>query len=101
MWTNPRTQNSQAVRSLGGFVVIRWCSERSIAGSIMVAIWRVLVLQREDVVEVAVVALGPDVVAGIGVDELRRDAHPMAGLAHAALDDVARAQLLANLSNVG
>ena len=47
-----------------------------------------LVLQREDVVEVAVVALGPDVAAGRAVDELRGDAHAVAGFAHAAFEHV-------------
>ncbi len=52
-----------------------------------------LVLDREDVLELAVVALGPDVPVGLGVDQLHGDAHPVAGLAHAALDHVLDAEL--------
>ena len=52
-----------------------------------------LVLDREDVLEVAVVALGPDVAVGIGVDQLHGHAHPVARLAHAALDHVLDAEL--------
>ena len=54
---------------------------------------RDLVLDGEDVLEVAVVALGPEVVVGLGVDQLHRDAHPLPDLAHAALDDVLHAEL--------
>ena len=54
---------------------------------------RDLVLDREDVLEVAVVALGPEVVVGRGVDQLHRDAHPLPDLAHAALDHVLHAEL--------
>ena len=56
-----------------------------------------LVLQGEDVGEVAVVALGPDVVAGRAVDQLGGDPHPAAGLAHAAFEHVADAQLARHL----
>ena len=51
-----------------------------------------LVLHREHVREHPVEALGPQILAGIRVDELRREADPLAGLAHAALQDVAHAQ---------
>ena len=47
-----------------------------------------LVLDREDVGKVAVVAVGPGVTAGLGVDQLGGDPHPVAGLAHAAFEDV-------------
>ena len=40
-----------------------------------------LVLQLEDVVERPVIALGPDVGAGLGLDQLGGDADPLAGLA--------------------
>jgi hypothetical protein len=40
-----------------------------------------LVLDREDVGEIAVVALGPDVDAGLGLEELCGDTDPLAGLA--------------------
>ena len=52
-----------------------------------------LVLDRENVVEVAVVALGPHVVAGRAVDQLGGDPHPAAGLADAAFEHVADAEL--------
>ena len=52
-----------------------------------------LVLDGEDVGEVAVVALCPDVVAGRRVDKLRGDAQALAGLAHAAFEHVAHAEL--------
>ena len=56
-----------------------------------------LVLDGEDVGELAVVALGPDVAVGRGVDQLDGDAHPVAGLAHAALDHVLDAELARHL----
>ena len=59
-----------------------------------------LVLHREHVDESAVVALRPDVAAGGDVVELRRDAHAVAVLAHAALDHVADAELLGELLHV-
>ena len=46
---------------------------------------RDLVLQREDVGQVAVVAVRPQMRAVGGVDELRGDAHPVAGAADRAL----------------
>ena len=52
-----------------------------------------LVLDGEDV-GAAVEALGPDVAVGQGVDQLDGDAHPVARLAHAALDHVLDAELL-------
>ena len=61
---------------------------------------RNLVLQREDVVEVAVVALRPQVAAGRAVDQLRGDAHALAGLAHAALEHVADPELPRELPDV-
>lgn len=42
------------------------------------------VLHREDVGEVAVIALGPDMVAGVVLDQLRGDPDAIAGLAQAA-----------------
>ena len=61
---------------------------------------RDLVLDGEDVLQIPVVALGPDVVVGLAVDQLHRDAHPVAGLAHAALDDVVHAQFARDLLHV-
>ncbi len=57
-------------------------------------------LNREDVLEIAVVALGPDMVAAFGLDELGGDAHPVPGLAHAALDDVIDTQLAPDLADI-
>ena len=51
-----------------------------------------LVLQGKDVGQVAVVAVGPDVIAGRGVDQLGGDAHAIAALAHAALQHVTHAE---------
>jgi hypothetical protein len=59
-----------------------------------------LVLHREDVLQIAVVTLRPDVHAARGIDELRGDAHPGAGLSHAALDHVLGAELAPHLGHV-
>ena len=59
-----------------------------------------LVLQREGVRELAVVALGPEVLVGRGVDELRRHAHAIVDPAHAALDDVSAAKLARDRTGV-
>ena len=60
-----------------------------------------LVLDREDVVEVAVEAFSPQVAAVLAVDQLGVDAHAIAGLAHASLQDRAHAEVLAHLRDVG
>ena len=59
-----------------------------------------LVLHREHIGELAVVAFGPDVAAGCDVVELRGDPHPVAFLADAAFDHVADAELLGDLLQV-
>ena len=56
-----------------------------------------LVLRREDVREIAIEPLGPEMPAGAGIDELRRDAHALAGLADAALEHKAHAQVAPDL----
>ena len=61
---------------------------------------RHLVLQLEDVLELAVEPVGPEMRAGRGIDQLAGDAHPAAGLAHAALEHVAHAELAADLPHV-
>src|SRR6516165_8479470 len=61
---------------------------------------RHLVLKLEDVVDGAVEAVGPDVRAGAGVDELARDPHPVAGLAHAAFEHVAHPQFSRHLPHI-
>ena len=42
-----------------------------------------LVLHSENIGEIAIVALGPHMVAGYRLDQLSSDADPIAGLAHA------------------
>src|SRR5215218_3328744 len=59
-----------------------------------------LVLDGEEVAELAVVAVGPDVLAGLGVDELRRDPHAPASDSHAALEHVADAERLGDLAHI-
>jgi hypothetical protein len=59
-----------------------------------------LVLQFEQVGEVAVESLGHYVMAGVSTDQLRRDPYAVAGFAYAALDDVARAELLSDRLDV-
>ena len=56
-----------------------------------------LVLDLEDVLHLAVVALRPDREVGRGVDELGVDPQPVAGPAQAALEHVGGAELLADL----
>ena len=61
---------------------------------------RNLVLQRKDVGEVAVVTLGPDLPARGPVDELRRDAHPVAGATHASLKHVTDPELAGGVAHI-
>ena len=61
---------------------------------------RHLVLKREDVGELAVVVLGPNMVAGRRVDQLGGDANAISGLAHAALQHVAHAEVAGDLGHV-
>ncbi|MNE31896.1 hypothetical protein D3C80_1254860 [compost metagenome] len=55
-----------------------------------------LVLQFEQVVELAFETFGPQVLAGTGFDQLAGNAHALAGLAHAAFEHVAHAKGLAD-----
>ena len=59
-----------------------------------------LVLEFEDVRQVAIITVGPDVVVRRGVDELGGDAHAVAALADAALQDVAHAKLASDAFDV-
>jgi hypothetical protein len=59
-----------------------------------------LVLNRKNVSEISVVAVRPDVASCRRVVELCGDAHEVAVLPHAALDDVAHAQFLGDLLQV-
>src|SRR6185295_6509294 len=54
---------------------------------------RDFVLQRENVVELAIVALGPHMTARSAIDQLGGDANATAGLAHAALEQMAHLEL--------
>src|SRR5262245_11294415 len=49
---------------------------------------RNLVLDGENVGEIAVVAFGPDMIPGRAVDQLRTDADAASGLAHAAFENM-------------
>ena len=61
---------------------------------------RDVVLHGEDVVEFAVVAVRPQVGVLRGVDELRRDPHALARLAHAACQQVDDVELLRDIPDV-
>ena len=61
---------------------------------------RDLVLQIENVLQLAIVMFRPHVVAGLGIDELCCNSHPVAGPAHAALDDVAHTEFISDFSNI-
>src|SRR6476661_8808288 len=58
------------------------------------------VLDRKGVLEFAIVALGPKMGTGGGVDQLGTDADAVAGAANAALQHVARAKLAPDLPHV-
>ena len=61
---------------------------------------RDLVLDREDVVELAVVGLRPQVRVGAGLDQLRGDAHRVARLAHRAFQHVRHVQRARDLRDL-
>jgi hypothetical protein len=61
---------------------------------------RDLVLDREHIGKITVVAFRPDMAAGGHVVELRRDAHALAQFAHAALEHIADAEFLGDLLDV-
>ena len=61
---------------------------------------RDLILHREHVLDLAIIALGPAMPAGGAVDELSCDADAIAGALNAALQDIAHAELLADLTEV-
>ena len=56
-----------------------------------------LVLHREQVGHVAVVVFGPELAAGTCIDQLHRQAQPLTGPTHAALDDIADSQFATEL----
>src|SRR6516225_8458432 len=55
------------------------------------------VLEHEDVGKLAVVALGPDMGSGRGLDQLRGNSQRVAGSPHATFEDIGHAQLTADL----
>src|SRR5262245_53826978 len=59
-----------------------------------------LVLDGKSVIELAIVAVGPPVRAGRGIDELGADADTVAGAANAALEHVAHPELTPNLPDI-
>ncbi len=56
-----------------------------------------LVLYRENVFQLVVVTLRPEVSAGSNVTELHGNSHAVAALAYAAVDDIADAEFLGDL----
>ena len=61
---------------------------------------RDFVLDGEDVGQFAVVALGPDMAAGLAVDQLGGDPDPLPRLAHAAFEHVADAQFARDIGDI-
>src|SRR6516165_10635752 len=58
------------------------------------------VLKREHVVEVALETVGPDMAAVQAVDQLCRQSHTIAGLAHAAFQHMPDAEYLPDFADV-
>src|SRR5579862_252114 len=61
---------------------------------------RKFILHSENIGEIAIEAVSPDMSAAHGVDQLAGHAHPIAGLAHAAFQYVADTELAADLLHV-
>jgi hypothetical protein len=59
-----------------------------------------LILNFEDVLQLAVVPLGPDVKALRDIDELNRDPHPVTRSPNAALEDRGDVQRVADLTQI-
>ena len=59
-----------------------------------------LVLQREQILGIMVETLGPDMQAGLGIDQLGIDPDSLARAADAALQHIAHAELAADLANI-
>ena len=59
------------------------------------------VLQRKDTGEITVVALGPDMFIGLGLDQLRGNAHPVSALSHRAFQNIADAARAADPLHIG
>src|SRR6516165_2131985 len=60
-----------------------------------------VVLHREDVSQIPVVTLGPEMDPGSCIDKLAADAHPLPGPAHAAFEDIADTKLATDFLWVG
>ena len=58
------------------------------------------VLHRKDVGEIAIVTLGPDMLAALGLNTLRGDANAIAGFAQAAFEHIAHTKFAADLLHV-
>jgi len=59
-----------------------------------------LVLDRKDVLKLAIITLGPAMGPGDGIDELRADTNAVAELANAALQHVTHPKLASHLPDV-
>src|SRR5262252_400944 len=59
-----------------------------------------VVLHGEDVGQIPVISLGPEMGTSGYIDELAADAHSLPGPAHAPLEDIANAKIAANLLEV-
>src|SRR5215472_9155914 len=59
-----------------------------------------VVLHREDISQVTVVSLSPEMGAGGNIDKLAADAHPLPGPAHATFEDITDAKVAANLPEI-
>src|SRR4029453_11335259 len=85
---------SQAPRSSGERFCERTPSASNSFGSIAATTLRVISsCSAKTPVSSPVVTIGPDVVSGGGVYQLRRDAHAVTTLSHAAFQHVANAEL--------
>src|SRR5262249_39753047 len=58
------------------------------------------VLSGENILNLAIISLGPNMSLARSVDQLRCQANPVAGLSHATLDDIADAKRTAHRSDV-
>ena len=58
-----------------------------------------LILNLEDVIELAIVGFRPDVVAIVDANQLRRDAKGVAGLAYTTFQDVGDGKRLGDIGN--
>ena len=61
---------------------------------------RQFILEREQIAELAIVVLRPQVKAVVAVDQLCGDANALAGAAHAALEHDADVEVAGNLPHV-